>query len=243
MLLAANPGDAHPSSLASQSDRVRAAVAEASRRFGVPAAWIWRIIAVESAGDAAAVSRAGAMGLMQIMPATYNALRRRHGLGTDPFDIRDNIVAGTGYLRELHDRYGAFGMLAAYNAGPGRWEDHLASGRALPQETQRYLAQLAPAIVPGTIARRPLGGTVASASPSAAPIFVVRAAAKSHPADAAKDGDTDSTTQTAVRPAAVLSQLSGEADDLDQPRVGPARSLGGLPNALFVTPSSRTVSR
>jgi len=49
-------------------------------------------------------------------------------------------------LRELHDRYGVPGFLAAYNAGPARWEDHLATGRRLPMETQAYLARLAPLV-------------------------------------------------------------------------------------------------
>ena len=86
------------------------------------------------------------MGLMQIMPGTWKDLRARHGLGTDPYDPHDNILAGTAYIRELHDRYGAPGFLAAYNAGPGRYERHLATGRPLPDETQAYVAALAPMI-------------------------------------------------------------------------------------------------
>ena len=46
------------------------------------------------------------MGLMQIMPKTWAELRARYGLGADPFDPRDNILAGAAYIRELHDRYG-----------------------------------------------------------------------------------------------------------------------------------------
>lgn len=117
-------------------------VAEAARRFGIPEAWIWAVMRVESAGNARAVSSAGAMGLMQIMPGTWVQLRARHGLGTDPFDVRDNIMAGAAYLREMHDRYGnASAMLAAYNAGPGRYDDHLSRGRPLPAETVAYLAR------------------------------------------------------------------------------------------------------
>jgi soluble lytic murein transglycosylase-like protein len=84
------------------------------------------------------------MGLMQIMPGTWKELRARHGLGADPYDVRDNILAGTAYIRELHDRYGAPGFLAAYNAGPGGYEHHLATGRPLPDETRAYVAALAP---------------------------------------------------------------------------------------------------
>lgn len=118
-------------------------VADAARRFGIPEAWIWAVMRVESAGNARAVSRAGAMGLMQIMPGTWAQLRARHGLGTDPFDVRDNIMAGAAYLREMYDHYGnASAMLAAYNAGPGRYDDHLSRGRPLPAETLAYLARL-----------------------------------------------------------------------------------------------------
>ena len=125
---------------------VDVAIAEASLRFGVPEEWIRAVIRVESAGRERAVSYAGAIGLMQVMPATYDVLRRRYGLGPDPFDARDNIMAGAAYLREMHDRYGRTGMLAAYNAGPGRWEEHLYRGRPLPLETVAYVARLAPMI-------------------------------------------------------------------------------------------------
>lgn len=118
-------------------------VADAAQRFGIPEAWIWAVMRVESAGNARAVSRAGAMGLMQIMPGTWAQLRARHGLGADPFDVRDNIMAGAAYLREMHDRYGdPSAMLAAYNAGPGRYDDHLSRGRPLPAETVAYLERL-----------------------------------------------------------------------------------------------------
>lgn len=118
-------------------------VADAARRFGIPEAWIWAVMRVESAGNARAVSSAGAIGLMQIMPATWAQLRTRYGLGSDPFDVRDNIMAGAAYLREMYDRYGnASAMLAAYNAGPGRYDDHISHGRPLPAETAAYLARL-----------------------------------------------------------------------------------------------------
>ena len=120
-------------------------VAEASRRFGVPEAWIYAVMGVESAGDIDATSVKGAMGLMQVMPGTYADLRSRYGFGPNAYDPRDNILAGAAYLREMYDRYGSPGFLAAYNAGPGRYEEHLA-GRPLPLETRAYLARLSPAI-------------------------------------------------------------------------------------------------
>jgi hypothetical protein len=127
-------------------DRFTAFIAEASRRFDVPTPWIRAVMHVESVGDVRARSPKGAMGLMQIMPETYAALRARYALGANPYDPRDNILAGAAYLHEMHDRYGAPGFLAAYNAGPSRYEDHLRTGRPLPLETQRYVAMLAPII-------------------------------------------------------------------------------------------------
>jgi soluble lytic murein transglycosylase-like protein len=122
-----------------------AAIAEASVRFAIPEHWIRAVMQAESAGDPRAVSHAGAMGLMQVMPGTWSALREDHGLGADPFDPRDNIIAGTAYLRAMLDRYGTVGgMLAAYNAGPGRYDAYLSEGSPLPAETRAYVAMLAP---------------------------------------------------------------------------------------------------
>lgn len=123
--------------------RIEAAVAEAAHRFSLPEAWIWGVMRAESALNPRAVSRAGAMGLMQLMPQTWAELRARLQLGDDPFDVRDNVIAGAAYLRELHDRFGVPGFLAAYNAGPGRYADHLSTGRPLPVETRAYVTAVA----------------------------------------------------------------------------------------------------
>ena len=128
------------------SDSLTSLVTEASLRFGIPSAWIRAVMRAESAGNPRAISPKGAVGLMQIMPQTWASLRLRYGLGADPFDVHDNIVAGAAYLRELFDRYGAPGFLAAYNAGPARYEAHLATGLPLPAETQSYIVSLAPII-------------------------------------------------------------------------------------------------
>jgi soluble lytic murein transglycosylase-like protein len=121
-------------------------VAEASQRFSLPASWIWAVMRIESGGDPRAVSPKGAMGLMQIMPKTYAGLRPHHHLGLDAYDPHDNILAGAAYLREMLDRYGSSGFLAAYNAGPALYDEHLATGRPLPSETQVYVARLSPMI-------------------------------------------------------------------------------------------------
>jgi Transglycosylase SLT domain len=101
---------------------------------------------VESCGDPPAISQKGAIGLMQVMPKTYAELRIRHRRGGDLCDPHDNILAGAAYLRVMLDRYGAPGVLAAYNAGPARYDEHLMKGRPLPGETQDYVAKLAPMI-------------------------------------------------------------------------------------------------
>ena len=142
----AEPATARPLMIAAARTRFAAFVAEASQRFGIPAAWIRAVMHAESFGDVRAISPKGAIGLMQIMPETWAGLRQRYRLGADPYDAHDNIIAGAAYLRELHDRYGIPGFLAAYNAGPARWEDHLATGRPLPAETRAYLSRLAPIV-------------------------------------------------------------------------------------------------
>ena len=121
-------------------------IAEASQRFGIPVAWILTVMHAESE-HVDDVSSAGAMGLMQLMPDTWTELRARYQLGSDPLDPHDNIIAGTGYLRELLARYGnVSAMLAAYNAGPARYDDCIATGRPLPTETRDYVNKLAPLI-------------------------------------------------------------------------------------------------
>jgi len=144
-------------------------VEQASRRFGIPMHWIRAVIDVESAGDVRDRSPKAAIGLMQIMPETWAELRLRYDLGNDPYDPHDNILAGTAYLRELRDRYGSPGFLAAYNAGPARYEEHLA-GCALPTETQAYLQKLVPVIGSDIAA----SSAVASLRASAGALFVVR---------------------------------------------------------------------
>lgn len=121
-----------------------AEVRQVAARVGLPEPLIRAVLRAESDGDPRAVSSAGAMGLMQLMPATWAELRRELRLGADPFQPADNLLAGATYLRRLYDRYGLPGAFAAYNAGPGRFEAYL-NGRPLPLETRRYVAGLAAA--------------------------------------------------------------------------------------------------
>ncbi|MCP1214312.1 lytic transglycosylase domain-containing protein [Acetobacter okinawensis] len=117
-------------------------VTEAATRANIPPAWITAVMRAESQGDVHAASPKGAMGLMQIMPDTWRKLRATLNLGADPYDPRDNITAGAAYLRWLHDRYGDAGFLAAYNAGPGRYEQLLTTGKTLPDETKKYVSRV-----------------------------------------------------------------------------------------------------
>lgn len=127
-------------------------ITEAASRFDVPGRWVRAVIRQESGGrqyeDGQLItSPVGAMGLMQVMPGTFDELRVRYSLGDDPYDPHDNILAGTAYVRELYDVYGSPGFLAAYNAGPGRLDDYLTRNRPLPEETRRYVARIAPNLV------------------------------------------------------------------------------------------------
>jgi len=90
-------------------------------------------VAVESGYQAKAVSPKGAIGLMQLMPATAREL------GADPNDPEQNVDAGTRYLRDLLLKYDnhAYHALAAYNAGPGAVDKY--HGVPPYRETQNYI--------------------------------------------------------------------------------------------------------
>ncbi|SKA28045.1 Transglycosylase SLT domain-containing protein [Enhydrobacter aerosaccus] len=198
------------------NDPIAASIAEASRRFGMPATWIHAVMQAESAGDARAVSSKGAMGLMQIMPDTWAELRTRYAFGADPFDIRDNIHAGAAYLRELHDRYGAPGFLAAYHAGPGRYDDYLVNSRPLPVETNAYLAAVIRAIDGMSrddrlVATDPLAWTQA-------PLFVPRGQVVSAGTSAAGQRPIDRAPSQ--HPIASRSALVAQSDGLFVPAGG-----------------------
>jgi membrane-bound lytic murein transglycosylase B len=123
-------------------------ITEASQRFHVPKTWIVAVMRQESGGrtmlgeGVPIVSRAGAIGLMQVLPGTYVEMAAQYRLGDNPYEPRDNILAGAAYLRWLHHKYGYPAMFAAYNAGPGRLEDHL-KGASLPAETRAYIGGIA----------------------------------------------------------------------------------------------------
>lgn len=116
-------------------------------------------------------------------------------VSADPFDPCDNILVGAAYLREMYDRYGTIpAMLAAYNAGSDRYDEHLATGRPLPAETRAYLDLLAPAL--GATVSSPGAPAVPSSPPDwhEAPLFVPRSVDLWTVADRATDKHPDGTS-------------------------------------------------
>jgi hypothetical protein len=114
--------------------RFEGALAKLAAHHGIAPALVRAVIEAESGGDPRAVSPAGAIGLMQLMPATAA------GLGVDPWDPLDNLRGGIAYLAGLLRAYADPTLaLVAYNAGP-QHADRVRAGRAVPyRETRRYL--------------------------------------------------------------------------------------------------------
>jgi hypothetical protein len=206
------PAKAAPIERLTDGDTYAVHIAEAARRFGIPTAWIRAVMQVESRDQRDAVSPKGAIGLMQIMPDTWTELRTRYVLAGDPFDPLDNIIAGAAYLRELHDRYGSPGFLAAYNAGPRRYENYRDGRHSLPPETVAYVAALLP-LIDGNGSARPVIRTVSGLSLwTKAPLFVGKNdghRALNHPTSIRTATDT-----TAVAVTRDLSAIAPRSDGL-----------------------------
>jgi hypothetical protein len=118
------------------ADDVCHALEHSAAENALPVEFFARVIWQESRFDARAVSRKGAAGIAQFMPATASW----QGL-TDPFEPIEALRHSAAYLRELLNRFGNLGFAAvAYNAGPGRVSAWLTSRRALPTETHNYVA-------------------------------------------------------------------------------------------------------
>jgi hypothetical protein len=225
-------------------------IREASGRFGVPELWIRRVMHQESGGQQDVISWAGAMGLMQVMPETYAGLRDRYSLGDDPYDPHNNILAGTAYLREMYDRYGSPGFLAAYNAGPNRLDSYLNNGRPLPEETVNYVASIAPLLGPGT----PMSGPLAVYAGPATQMASLTQMASARPTPAGCDPDAAYNPNgpcTPLRPAAeqpvVVAAVASYAPSRGHPSQGggycdpdaaydPTHPCQPAPAAAVVTP-------
>src|SRR6516225_9092471 len=126
---------ATPSNGAASVARICDALAAAATENDLPVDFFARLIWQESRFDPTAVSRAGAQGVAQFMPATANW----RGL-VDPFDPNEAISHAAKLLRDLRREFGNLGLAAAaYNAGSGRIRDWLAGRRGLPRETDAYV--------------------------------------------------------------------------------------------------------
>ena len=119
------------------ADRVNTAIELAAARHNVDANLVRAVIKVESNFNPRAVSRKGAMGLMQLMPQTARSLRVAH-----PFDPTENVDAGVRHLKQLLENFGGDLKLslAAYNAGAGAVQRH--NGVPPYAETQAYVRQI-----------------------------------------------------------------------------------------------------
>jgi cell division protein FtsN len=202
-------------------------IVEASRRFDVPETWIRSVIHRESGGKLyhngqLVRSGPGAMGLMQLMPPTYDEMKLAYNLGDDPFNPRDNIFAGTAYIRQMYDIYGSPGFLAAYNAGPGRLEDFLTRHRTLPRETRLYVSAIGhqiAGIVPNNrsqadlmVAQHETGVQYASATESSRTTRTVSDAWKNRIAG----GSTNQPVQVAAAPEdGVEADVPAYVHDMD----------------------------
>jgi soluble lytic murein transglycosylase-like protein len=129
--------DAREISVPSRATEFDEIIAAEARATGLNPVLVRAVIEAESAFNPRAVSRVGAMGLMQLMPGTARDL----GV-IDPFDPAQNIRGGAAYLRSLLDRFdGSVELaLAAYNAGPGAVERY--DGVPPYRETRNYVAKL-----------------------------------------------------------------------------------------------------
>lgn len=225
-------------------------IREASKRFDVPETWVREVMRQESGGSMyykgkLVTSSAGAMGLMQVMPGTYDELRERYDLGPDPFDPHENIMAGTAYLREMYDIYGSPGFLAAYNAGPRRLDDYLSNNRALPAETRKYVASIGPRVMDASPNRRsPAEQYAMNALPTSIPAGT-RYGRNGAPPDLASsfayriDTSGESRSYAAATPAPAPRPV--QVAQLPEPRAAaPARPPAPAPIeqvAMYVPPS------
>ncbi|WP_422920860.1 lytic transglycosylase domain-containing protein [Rhizosaccharibacter radicis] len=187
---------------------------EASRRFDIPDTWIRAVMHQESGGHVftstgtLTTSPVGAMGLMQLMPPTYDDMRSQYSLGDDAYEPHDNIMAGTAYLRQMYDIYGSPGFLAAYNTGPGRLDDFLTRNRPLPRETRQYVAAIGPKIAGISPTRRSPADLMVAAHQTGVQYAAVQSTAETRSVRDAwanrrrRTADQDQPVEVAEAPAA-----------------------------------------
>lgn len=128
-------GDFGPVSGGSFSQQLEQMIERQSSQLGVNSDLVRAVVRQESGGNPRAVSRAGAVGLMQLMPDTARQL------GVDPYDPEENLQGGIRYLRDMASQFQSVDQaLAAYNAGPGAVRRY--GGTPPYQETQNYVQSI-----------------------------------------------------------------------------------------------------
>lgn len=189
-------------------------IREASQRFSIPQSWIRAIMNQESGGHQylhghLIRSVHGAVGLMQIKPATYEILAHRYHLGPDPYNPHDNIMAGSGYIRELYDHFGSPLFVAAYNCGPQCVENYRQHGTPLPDYARAYLAAVAPH----------LGDSVPMAAPNASPNTVPVEVVQTQPNAQSNMGgaNTQDSIQNALQQAALIGRSADQGGKVSSP--------------------------
>ena len=234
----------------------------ASKRFDVPQRWIRQVMRVESGGNEyygghLTTSPTGAMGLMQLEPGTYREMAAQYGLGSDPYNPYNNIMAGTAYIHQMYQIYGSPGFLAAYNAGPGRLDDYLDYRQPLPDATKQYIAMIAPQIngvYPASPEASPSisgGGGVELAmnQPAAIRPVSVEAVSGSSATDSlnqqalaaaqsAGQGGASALAPTASQPRIEVASLTPPASPVEQPPAPPISHSSGfalIPSAEAAT--------
>jgi soluble lytic murein transglycosylase-like protein len=213
-------------------DRWQSDITKASRRFDIPEDWIRAVMKQESAGlttldGQPMTSHVGAMGLMQLMPGTWSDMQARYGMGNNPFDPSDNILAGTAYLREMYDRYGYPNLFAAYHAGPGHVDAFIGGLKPLPDATLTYLESIVPGVeISQFLIRNPVSKATKS-SPNS--LFFMRLEGKiSFPQSSNSDSKSVKSkskigeTRRENAPGQIVESVYGESD-LFVPLTQPAR--------------------
>jgi len=208
----AGPPSQHPGVVGTIAPVVSSApwrmhIADAAQRFEIPETWMRAVIDVADVRDPSILSARGAMGLMQLTPETWRIQRDRHGLGDDPYQPRDNIMAGAAYLRELSERYGSLrAAMTAYHAGPERFEEHLATDFALPDDTVAFVAKVV-AVIGETDDGVPAFASATDVGWTEAPLFVARAKSQSDDTIPLAEQSSETPTRGA---STMLTPASGE---------------------------------
>jgi len=221
LFLAAPGANAAPAAKAASTvsglmDRWSPFVKEAARRFNIAEDWITAVMRMESGGRTEIAgkpitSRAGAMGIMQVMPDTYNDMRAQYGLGADPYDPHDNVLAGAAYLKWLEGKYGYPAMFAAYNAGPGTLEAQMAGKGKLPAETRAYVKGIT----------KILGGKSSAAEDDTSTAMM---ASDVPPSRAAEKPTRVAATYLPAEPVATLTRPDGSSVTIDSALVDSIRA-------------------